>query len=660
MRQKIHKGAKEMELGEWLKVEMQNDKEFIDAELNRIYHPKIDYTDGTQMGESDDCYGSTVDCFVFSKLYSLVVVLYVCDTNPSVSNTVIMDGRANATESIVHLQGIHPEKVPSSASPVLELVRYLTDIEIKRTKSKRGRRLKNPVLELAPAQGTPHYVFVRRSLRPRPAKKVLPIPPPSPANNVPPIPPTLVNQAAMTRSHTSPERERKKGKNEKPDPNQKQDPNHGNEDQGGHIIGKTSEEDDSPDDDKPPDDKNTGQSKEDEKKKKKSNENNQGGDSDLSTDLEESEKPKDEKKQSPEKKKRKKKKKKKKSNAEKQGGGSDSSVDSEESEKPNDEKKQSPEKKKRKKKKRKKSSKKSSPENPTPGVPLAAGLPKDDAVEAEWSWPDPTDPPKRKRKQLKLPIGKKRSKKKDKSEPSPPPSGSDDEVADDDDAPPNWKAQQRATRKNILEELTSVRPRPKMKSKGSNLRTQKELQSFFQTLESNDAHKKIRAAQYRQTILDKVGSKGREGKTLANLKERKAAGKQAREEKRLSEEATIGKIKKLRDAYLETVGKSGTTVLRNQLKWLEELFPNEDGIMNDDEGRDYNHYLESLPLTQSKGLKATDAIMTQLCSLQYFPKDPTPTTEFPYGNVAYVKGKVKVRVKSGPSGNGVKRCCHIP
>jgi hypothetical protein len=141
-----------------------------------------------------------------------------------------MDGRANATESILHLQGIHPEKVPPSASPVLELVRYLTDIEIKRTKSKRGKRLKNPVLELAPAQGTPHYVFVRRSLRPRPAKKVLPIPPPSPANNVPPIPPTLVNHAAIIRSRTSPEHSKNNGKNEKQDPNKKQDPNHGNED----------------------------------------------------------------------------------------------------------------------------------------------------------------------------------------------------------------------------------------------------------------------------------------------------------------------------------------------------------------------------------------------------------------------------------------------
>jgi hypothetical protein len=119
MRQKIHKGANEMELGEWLKVSMQNDKEFIDAELKRIYNPQVDYMDGTKMGESDDCYGSTVKCFVFSKLYSLVVVLYICDSNPSVSNTVIMDGRPDATESILHLQGIHPEKVPPSATPVL-------------------------------------------------------------------------------------------------------------------------------------------------------------------------------------------------------------------------------------------------------------------------------------------------------------------------------------------------------------------------------------------------------------------------------------------------------------------------------------------------------------------------------------------------------------
>jgi peptidoglycan hydrolase CwlO-like protein len=125
-----------------------------------------------------------------------------------------------------------------------------------------------------------------------------------------------------------------------------------------------------------------------------------------------------------------------------------------------------------------------------------------------------------------------------------------------------------------------------MKPKISRLTTQKEIESFLQTLESNDAHKKVLAAQYRQTIHDKVGMEGREGKTMDNLKQRIAAGKQEREEKRLSEEATIEK-KKLRDAYLETVGKSGTTVLRNQQKWLEQLFPDDDGMMDEDEAEQY-------------------------------------------------------------------------
>ena len=57
----------------------------------------------------------------------------------------------------------------------------------------------------------------------------------------------------------------------------------------------------------------------------------------------------------------------------------------------------------------------------------------------------------------------------------------------------------------------------------------------------------------------------------------------------------------------------------------------------------YNYYKETLPITQAQGLAATDALVTQLCSLQYIPKDPTPRTKFPYDNVAYVKGKVKVR-----------------
>jgi hypothetical protein len=67
-----------------------------------------------------------------------------------------------------------------------------------------------------------------------------------------------VNHAAITRSTTSPERSKNNGKNEKQDPNKKQDPNHGNEGQGGTIIGEDTEEEDSPDDDKAPDDKNKG------------------------------------------------------------------------------------------------------------------------------------------------------------------------------------------------------------------------------------------------------------------------------------------------------------------------------------------------------------------------------------------------------------------
>jgi hypothetical protein len=429
-----------------------------------------------------------------------------------------------------------------------------------------------------------------------------------------------VNQAAITRSETSNERR----KNEKPDPNQKQDPNHGIEDQFGNIVGESSDDAEASDDDKPPDDKNNGQSKEEEKKRKQ------------------------------------KKRKKKKSNAQKKGGGSDSSTNSEESEKTNEEKKQSPD-KKRKKKNRNKSSKKSSTEKPTPGVPLAAGLPTSDDDETEFRWPETrTNPTKGKRKQLKLPIGQKPSQKKDQSEPSPPPSGSDDEEDDDDDASPNWRDRRRATRKNLFDEFSSVKPRPKRKSKGSNLTNQKEVESFLQTLEWNDANKKIRAANYRKTIIDTVGSEGREGKTLANLKERKAAGKQEREERRLSEEATIGKIKKIRDDYLATVGTSGKTVKRTQLRLLAQLFPEADGTMDDDEKEEYNHYMELLPIKHSLRQKETDAMMTQMCSLQYIPKDPTPTTECPYGSVAYVKGKVKVRRKSAAGGKWAELVQHKP
>ena len=93
-----------------------------------------------------------------------------------------------------------------------------------------------------------------------------------------------------------------------------------------------------------------------------------------------------------------------------------------------------------------------------------------------------------------------------------------------------------------------------MKPKISRLRTQGDVESLFQSLEWKDAHKKERAVKYHQTILDKVGLDGNEGKTLANLKKRKAEAWQEQEEEHLTQEAMIDARKEIRHDYLETLG----------------------------------------------------------------------------------------------------------
>ena len=168
---------------------------------------------------------------------------------------------------------------------------------------------------------------------------------------------------------------------------------------------------------------------------------------------------------------------------------------------------------------------------------------------------------------------------------------------------------------------------------------------MFKSLERKDVHNKEKAVKYRQMILDKIGLEGREGKTLENLKKRKADSRQEEQEERLTQEAMIDARKEMRHAYLATVGKSGSTVLRNQYKLLGQLFPEEDGIMDEDKAAQYTDYKESLPLLKKQRIDATDTLMTQLCSLQYIPKDPTPCTNYPYGQVAYVNGKVKIKIR---------------
>ena len=120
MRKKIVEHAKTMKPAEWTKICWQNDQPFIDAELQRIYNPEVEYLDGS-FCESDEGHGSTVDCYVFAKAYSMVVLLYCCDSNVKASSTVFMDGHMGASDYVLHKEGIHPELRPTGRE-VLELV----------------------------------------------------------------------------------------------------------------------------------------------------------------------------------------------------------------------------------------------------------------------------------------------------------------------------------------------------------------------------------------------------------------------------------------------------------------------------------------------------------------------------------------------------------
>jgi hypothetical protein len=44
------------------------------------------------MRQSDEHHGATIDCYVFAKLYSIVVVLYIGDSNPNIAQTIVLDG----------------------------------------------------------------------------------------------------------------------------------------------------------------------------------------------------------------------------------------------------------------------------------------------------------------------------------------------------------------------------------------------------------------------------------------------------------------------------------------------------------------------------------------------------------------------------------------
>ena len=180
MRKIIRRQARLMSPKEWMSISCQNDAKFIDSELDRMYNRTIDYLDGDLMRASDAYHGHTTDCLAFAQKYEMVVVLYICDSNPGSAFTAILDGRPTSSESVIWLQGIKPDRT-APGPEILELVRYYTDMETLSLTHKSGKTRKEAKLVYRVEKGPGHYVFIDR--------------------NIPQVqlPPSMIQEAVLTR-----------------------------------------------------------------------------------------------------------------------------------------------------------------------------------------------------------------------------------------------------------------------------------------------------------------------------------------------------------------------------------------------------------------------------------------------------------------------------
>jgi hypothetical protein len=155
MKKQIWKRAESLDPAEWMKVTYQDSKEFVTEEFDHIYHPSIEYF-GDLMRQSGKHHGSTIDCFVFAKLYLMDgVVLYIGDSNPNIAQTLVLDGQTNSPEG-----NIHPHKMQPRPG-ILELVSYMTDVEKLQKQMKSGQTWMSPLPYVAKEKGPGHYIFVK-------------------------------------------------------------------------------------------------------------------------------------------------------------------------------------------------------------------------------------------------------------------------------------------------------------------------------------------------------------------------------------------------------------------------------------------------------------------------------------------------------------------
>ena len=592
MRKQIRMRSELFESDEWVKWTFQSNPEHVQEELARIYDPTIDYF-GDHMRSSDAYHGSSMDCYTFAKLYSVIVVLYIGDEIPIINQTLVFDGRQSSEGDISEMkQGIHPYEL-SSGLPVFELVRYKSDVEKKRLTTARGKKLKRPVSYVALAEGPGHYIGVNRSG------------------------PPMTTLAVTTRSRSqSPDKGTNKNKKDKAasrrdggdDNERKRDESKsaggqgGNGEDTGGNGGKENNEGDK--------DKGKGDGEDEKQEEEETDEAKEKEAEDKEEDLAKQ----DSKEQMEEEK-----------EAEVDPGvaqlEADGNLDNDDRPKDTEEVKEAGGER---------------DNDPTPGVPPAAPIPPptgdpehtSDALPgaAAENNPTPGVPPAA-------------------SIPQPTP-GNDDPAAtlvgDKAERKKRNSRIRRAAAENEIRRQEVLISSKKRKPKESRLSSQKDVDDMFNFLDYKDNCSKKRSEQRRKKDLNEnTKAQARFGMTADDIKtKRKELQRTRKEEKNKHKEYTAW----IEDTYLPCLRKGdGTTRFREQRTVLAERYPDPTAGLTEEEKtalkKEYEDYKNELEEEDRKEWESTNNSVDQICALMYTPRDPTPIRGYKYGIVAHFSAK---------------------
>ena len=175
------------------------------------------------------------------------------------------------------------------------------------------------------------------------------------------------------------------------------------------------------------------------------------------------------------------------------------------------------------------------------------------------------------------------------------------------------------------------------------MRTQSDVNEHFDVLDRHDEELADRTYERRSEILEKVGAEARKVMTKEAIT---AKRKELLEEKAELRHQASMKFKKRTDwstAYSKALSRKGQMVVRQQRKLLQEKFPKASGLLTADEKKEYADFKKTLPKDVRYDLDRTDALIEQLCAVQYIPRNPRRTLAHPHGTVAYMNAKKYVK-----------------